>query len=378
MFGTSLRSIKDISEFLRHLWDRHEKHASSIALVVGFVIDYLTLTRIDQLFDNLVLITYLLVIAFGITLVHVYHSVLRMKIAPAGTKREKWFLWIRTVSPVVIQFAVGGMMSGLVVFYSRSTSLIGSWPFLLLLVGFMIGNEFLKERYTRLTFQVGVWYFVLFSYLMFAIPMIAREIGTPIFVVSGIVSLLVVAGFVRILALLSPDKYLISQKNITRVIVGVFVFVNVLYFVNIIPPLPLSLKSADVYHYIERVNGNYIVEQEKDAWYEFLFLHDTVHIQRGERMYVYSAIFAPRGLEATVIHEWQKHDGDGWSRQARIPFSVVGGRDGGFRGYTFSDGLTNGSYRVVIKTENGQIIGRVRFDVEVGGEKPELERVELE
>ena len=359
---------------IRQFWQKYEGRLSSFALVIGFIIDYLTLTRIDQLFDNLVLISYLIIIALGIIFVHFYHSIIRMKLAPAGSARERWFLWVRTFSPVVIQFAVGGMMSGLVVFYSRSTSLGGSWPFLLLLVVFMVGNEFLKERYMRLTFQITVWYFVLLSYLLFAIPMLARQIGTTIFLISGLSSLLIVAIFVRIIALISPDKYLLSRKYIIMSILGVLVGINILYFLNIIPPLPLSLKHADVYHSVVREDGSYIVKDEIGKWYDILIPGDTVHIVTGERLYVYSAIFAPKGLNTKVIHVWETYNEDDgkWITISRVPFSVSGGRVGGFRGYSFSDSVKEGKWRVDMTTEKGLIIGRINFYVSIVDTKMKL------
>lgn len=363
----------------KELWTKYESKISSFALGIGFIIDYLTLTRIDQLFDNLVLISYLILIAIGIILVHFYHSVVRMKIAPAGSKREQWFLWLRTFSPVVIQFAVGGMMSGLVVFYSRSASLGGTWPFLLLLVGFMIGNEFLKERYMRLTFQIAVWYFVLLSYLLFVIPMLAGQIGTVIFIISGIVSLFVVTLFVRIIALLCPDKYLLSKKYIVLSVGGIFIAVHILYFLNIIPPLPLSLKDADVYFSVVRDGDTYVVEQEIGRWYDSFIPGHTIHVLPPQRVYVYSAIFAPRGLRASVIHVWKKYD-EGehkWVTISRIPFNVYGGRAGGFRGYTFSDNISEGKWRVDMTTEKGSLIGRLSFSVTFVDQKRELETIIL-
>jgi len=364
----------------KELWMRYESRLSSFALGIGFIIDYLTLTRIDQLFDNLVLISYLTLIAVGIVLVNFYHSVVRMKIAPAGSKREAWFLWLRTFSPVVIQFAVGGMMSGLVVFYSRSASLGGTWPFLLLLVGFMIGNEFLKERYMRLTFQISVWYFVLLSYLLFAIPMLAGQIGTVIFFISGITSLLIIALFIRIIALLCPDKYVLSKKYIVLSVGGIYCAVTLLYFFNIIPPLPLSLKDADVYYSVVREGDTYRAEKEQGSWYDPLIPGHTVHIEPGQRIYVYSAIFAPRGLTTRVVHVWKRYDESKkrWITQSRIPFSVYGGRAGGFRGYTFSDSTSEGKWRVDMTTEKGALIGRLTFTLEYAKQPVEIENVVLE
>lgn len=375
-----VKVIKDTADFLRHFWQRHERHASSVALLVGFIIDYFTLTRIDGLFDNLVLIFYLTVIALGIIFMHFYYSARRMRMAPVGSMLERFFGFIKTFAPVVIQFAVGGVMSGLVVFYSRSTTLGGSWPFLLLLVGFMIGNEFLQARYQRLTFQISVWYFVLLSYLIFAVPMVIGEIGTSIFILSGLISLVIVAVFVRIISRIVPERYERSGGWIMVSIGSILIAVNALYFYNIIPPVPLALKHADVYHSVVRTGATYTVKEEPDAWYEWFMWRDTFHATSPDRVFAYSAIFAPRGLTTDVTHTWQKYNEvtEAWDTVSTIPLPVVGGREGGFRGFTYTDRISPGAWRVNIRTQSGALIGRIGFDVETVPRAVETETVILE
>jgi len=376
-----IKSVKDIVELSRHMWKKHERHISTGALIVGFIVDYLTLTRIDRLFDNLVLITYLCVIAFGIVLVHFYHSHARMLIAPSETRRERIASGIQAIAPVVIQFAVGGMMSGLVVFYSRSATLGGTAPFLILLIAFMIGNEFLQERYQRLTLQVSVLYFVLFAYVIFAVPMLAGEIGTGIFVVSGVVSLILIGAFIRILGSLAPEPLARSRRYVVMSVFGIFAVLNVLYLTNLIPPVPLSLRHADIYHHLERRGAVYHADHEPDAWYEFIMLRDTFHAAATrDRIYAFSAIFAPRNLTTEIVHRWRFYDEEQeqWTNIATVPFNIIGGREGGFRGYTYISSVRAGRWRVDIRTQNGLLVGRIPFNVDITGKEPDIERVVLE
>lgn len=374
-----MKSFLKVKKFSQRWWEIHARHFGTIAFVGGFIIDYLTLTRIDQFFDNFVLIAYLTLVALGIVFVHFYNSKLRNSIAPTGSLREKPFLWVHTFAPIIIPFAVGGIMSGLLVFYSRSATLAGSWPFMLILLGMIAINELLKEGYARFTFQVSMWYFALLLYLLFAIPMLFGAIGVGPFLVSGVASLAIVAGFIRFLKSLSPWQYALSRKGIFRSILGIYVLVNVMYFFNIIPPVPLSLKDTGVYHHVVRSGNEYVAQGEIGEWYDMFLLKDTFHAVAGDRVYVYSAIFAPRGLSARVVHKWSKYDEvkEKWVVTGLIPFSVSGGRDGGFRGYTINN-VSSGDWRVDITTESGQIIGRVKFEVKQVASEVETERVILE
>jgi hypothetical protein len=81
---------------------------------------------------------------------------------------------------------------------------------------------------------------------------------------------------------------------------------------------------------------------------------------------VFTAICAPAGLTTTIVHEWQHYDEAKreWVTDETIPFFIVGGREAGYRGYSVKTDLTEGSWRVNVKTEFGQVIGRVSFRVD--------------
>src|SRR5439155_22007289 len=55
---------------------------------------------------------------------------------PNGTKLVRWRTWL----PALTQFALGGLWSGFLVFYSRGASLAASWLFLTVLAAFLVGN----------------------------------------------------------------------------------------------------------------------------------------------------------------------------------------------------------------------------------------------
>jgi hypothetical protein len=347
----------------RNFVKKNEKYISPIALFGGFIIDSLTLQRIDLPFENIILGSYLLlsgVLVFLISLIDSKES------------RGKFLNKIRPFLGIALLFVFGGIFSGFFIFYTRSASLASSWPFLLILLTVMIGTEYLKKYFTRMTVQVLVFYFALFSYLIFVVPIILKMMGHWIFILSGIISLALMFAYIKGLKRFLGDRFDYTRKNIIKGVIGIFVLVNILYFTNIIPPIPLSLKNADVFHSVQRQNGNYVVLDEKKNFWDYITIHEKVHIKKGEPLYLFSSVFAPTKLNTKIVHEWQYRTEKGkWITSSKIPFSISGGRDGGYRGYSFKAGLTEGRWRVDIKTPRGQLIGRKVFVVKFVEEEQE-------
>jgi hypothetical protein len=160
-----------------------------------------------------------------------------------------------------------------------------------------------------------------------------------------------------------------------RSIAGIYIIFNLLYFSNAIPPLPLSLRDAGVYHSLERSASGYTLTYEPVPWYEAYLNYNTVfHHVPGTPVYVWSAIFAPSGLSTTILHEWQYYDTTTrvWVTTNTFSYPITGGRDGGYRGYTVKNDVTPGEWRVNVVTQYGQVIGQVAFTVVDSATVPEL------
>ncbi|MDO9264369.1 MAG: DUF2914 domain-containing protein [Desulfosalsimonadaceae bacterium] len=276
----------------------------------------------------------------------------------------------------ILQFFFGGLLSTFLVFYFRSSELSTSWPFILILTSAFWANESLKRHYARLSFQISLFYLSLFLFTIFFVPVIVHEIGPEIFLLSGAVSLISIGIFLLILAFVAREKFAQSTKIVFPAIAGIYIAVNILYFFNIIPPIPLSLKDGGVYHSVmKNTDGNYVVQYEDLGWREHVTLYPDFHLKAGGPVYVYSAVFSPPSLNTTIVHEWQYDDPKtrAWTDCERIALSVVGGRDGGFRTYSMKTGMAPGHWRVTVATLKGRVIGRVRFNVAVTDTEPTLQ-----
>lgn len=153
---------------------------------------------------------------------------------------------------------------------------------------------------------------------------------------------------------------------------GIFILINALYFLNLIPPVPLVLKDVGVYHVVDHVGRDYVVVKEKEIegggifylsrQYDHLIKH-----RPGDRVYVYSSIYAPKNVRTKIYHLWKHYDEarEKWEMKSRVSFFMAGGRGGGYRGYSYQTALSAGAWQVDIVTEDGGLIGEVSFMIEI-------------
>lgn len=350
-------------------FERYERHFSSAGLLFGFTVDILTFRRVDLLFDNLVITFHILLAGTGIFLINLHQG---------GVIKWNFMERARPFVHLAVQFAFGNLFSAFFVIYSRSASLAASWPFLLLLLVLLVGNEFVKDRYARFAFQMGVFFLAVFSFSIFLVPVAVGSMGPWVFLLSCAVSAALMSAFVYALSGFVPALVREDRTHVARNVGVLLGLMIILYFTNIIPPIPLSLKEAGVYHSVVRAaGGGYAVEQEVRPWYAFLRGTETLHLRAGEPVYVYAAVFAPTRIDTNIVHHWQYYDEKkgAWVSASRIRYAIAGGRDGGYRGFSQKSSVFPGLWRVDIETTRGQLVGRVKFKIEKVDVRPELEQV---
>jgi len=367
MSGTAMKTFAGVRMLrnIRNWYVRFDRPISSASLVGGFVFDALTLHRVDTFWENFWVVVHLLVVAACIVLISRQENQ-----NAAGPDSPKLRFWLITL----MQFFFGGLLSTLLVFYFRSGSLSASWPFFLILAVAFIANEALKKYYVRLGFQISLFYLSLFCFAIFIVPVIVHAIGPLIFILSGLVSLALMRLFVFVMKVVAKENLERGKKEFTLAICSIFLAINLLYFLNLIPPIPLSLMDAAVGHSItHEANGDYALQSEDRGWLGFFRLAEVVHVPSGAPLYAYSAVFSPTRLNTRIIHEWQHYEGNrGWVTADRIDLSLLGGRGGGYRTYSMKSQVTPGAWRVNVETPGGAVLGRLRFNVLAATSPPPL------
>jgi hypothetical protein len=344
-----------------HRWlawiPRYERQLSAAGMLAGFVTDNFMFRRVDLPNTQLIFIAYLVVASVSILVLHIFNAR-----SDPETPPPRWHAFI----PMATQFALGGLWSGFLIFYTRSAVLLASWPFLLVLAAIFIGNEFFKHYHSRLAFTSTLLFFGLISYAMVTVPIFTGAVGVATFLLSGAVAVAVFALFLWVLDKFGNKSFVESKREIVLGAFGVYALINLFWFTNVLPPLPIALARSGVYNTVKHVGDHYIGTAEPQPWYTMMVSRPVIHIAAGQPLYVYSAVFAPVRFTARIVHSWQHYNG---KRKRWVPVSVVtyaisGGRDGGYRGYTIKRNPGPGEWRVDISTGDGHLLGRVRFNVD--------------
>lgn len=347
----------------------YERYISPISLVAGFISDNLILLkRVDLWTTDALFLFYLALSSVGIVLLNLVET---------GKLKHAFFVEAAPAIPIVMQFAFGGLFSGFLSLYSRSAGYAASWIFIALVAVLLLGNERFARFYVRVPVQISILFTTLFSFLIFFLPVVFHQIGPWMFGLSGLTALVLIALFLASLMRIVPG----TKKQLTicaRAVAIIYVLFNVLYFTNIIPPLPLALKDAGVYHSVARdaAAGTYDVIGEPLPWYDSIlpFTPQVFNEAPGDTVFVYTSIFAPSGLSTQVLDEWQYNDPSTgkWTTEATVEYPIIGGRDGGYEGYSEYPNPAPGKWRVSVVTQYGQLIGRVSFVVVYATSSPLL------
>jgi len=333
----------------KSLGDRVIKFLPVVTFIGGFVCNSLTLTRVDCMSDNLILLGCLVALAVMIVTclraqAGAFQADLLEKLAPH-------FAW-------AMQFLIGGLLASYAVFYFK----LASWPqasvFILLLVVLLIAREFLDHQLENPKLLAVLFFFCLFSFLAFFLPVVLARVATVIFVFAGWISL----GISLWVLVLAQSEHAREERRLPRLcIVVAYVVLNVLYFNDLIPPVPLAVKSAGIFHSVERIDGTYQVQHVPFPLYRFWKdWDDPFYLAPGEAVFCYSAIFAPREVRVPVQHRWSRYtERTGWAQMDLIRLEITGGA----RGFSRKTDLQPGEWEVEVETQEGELLGRIYFTV---------------
>ncbi len=345
---------------------KNERHLGAIAFVLGFGIDLFTFTILSVAYANLAFAGYLVLASVSVAV----GSMLPRSREYVGTFERG----VSIVAPLVAQYAIGSLLSGFMIFYTKSAELSASWPFLLLLAAVFVGNEFFRTHYKHLAFQLALLYFALYAYVIFAIPLLLDRLGPLIFLLSTATSILVGGLYAYVLSRINPLELRSSLRYALPGVLSVLLLVNVAYFTGALPPIPLTMSESGVYHSLTRTEDRYVVLAEPARPWYALFTARTIHMAPGSTLFAYAAVSAPVKFSATEVHRWERYDDTAraWRTESRVTFSMSGGRPGGFRGYSEFVPAVSGNWRVSVETPGGQVIGRIPFTLVIGGAAPVL------
>jgi len=348
-----LMQVISIIHHLKHHWQ-------TLAFLSGFITDILWLNKVDSVLDNATLLFYVFLATLSIIILY------------AGIARrfgEKWSLRARRLAPMVMQYSFGGLFSGMLIFYGHSGAFLASWPFLILFILAMFANELLKNREQQLVFNLTSYFIGIFSYLVLGISVLSGLMGPVVFVGSGFIALLLVYFLVRFLERFIPHYLKLKKRTIVFGILGAFAILNTLYFANVIPPIPLSLKEITIAQSVVRYDtGEYEITYELIPWWNIkdYLLTTTFHPSVGGSVSCFTKVFAPTRIKTDIFHVWEFKNPktNNWQEHFKLSYSITGEAVNGYRGYTSIQSFQDGLWRCSVKTARGQVLGRKVFTID--------------
>jgi hypothetical protein len=335
------------------------RHWQTMAFFCGFLTDILWLNKVDSMLDNATILAYVFLATVSLFLLY------------AGiTQRfgDRWSANVQTGASIVMQYSFGGLFSGMMILYGRSGDILSSWPFLMLFASGMVANELLQKREEKLLFNLVSYYVGLFSYMVLGVPVLTGYMGPWVFVGCGVAALVYMYFLVKILSWVIPRYLMMQMRYLVFSLLSAFALLNLLYFTNVIPPIPLSLNEIAIVQGIVRFSNpsRYELTYEPVPWWRLdRRLFPVIHPTDTRSIACFTNVYAPALIKTNIVHVWEFKDENGtWQKQFQLEYPITGESRTGYRGYTQSTAFRDGVWRCTVTTPRGQIIGRQQFRVD--------------
>ncbi|HNC50627.1 MAG TPA: DUF2914 domain-containing protein [Accumulibacter sp.] len=283
---------------------------------------------------------------------------------PGGNLRRRiaGFWW--QVPYLLLQFFFGGIFSALFILYFKSSGHLGTWLMATFLGVLLVANEFAGKYFgRRFTLVWGLFALNAILFFNFALPHAVGSLDPLWFYIST------AAGVVlaHVLWRLSPGRP--GRIVPSWLLAGLLLLA---WQQDMIAPVPLVKQDLAVGHDFMQEGDRYALQVEAPApWQFWRDQSPTVHLLEGEKLYGVSAVFAPLGVSAALQHRWEVREPNGWREVYRNRFRSTGGRERGFRGYSWVLNPHPGDWRLIVATQDGRTIGTLPVRVERGTPLPE-------
>jgi hypothetical protein len=346
-----------------HILRESKHHITTLLFIGGFIFDLIILPEAGHTLTVWIGALYLTIVASAIAL--------REWIVSQNTASKTEQRIFSTLTFVIAYFS-GSSLSFISVYAIRSAAFSVSWPLLFILLLCILVNELVSSHDFRFTLDVGVLLLALLFFIVFNVPILFKVQNDMTFVVSLGISIAISLGYLFLLQFTSES----ASEELSRLYalgVGIPMFIGMLYFLNVIPAVPLSLHNGGVYHSMVRdTAGNFSAIQEKDTRLLSGLRVPIYHMSSQDSgIYFFSAVSAPVELTAPLSHVWEYYDPitKQWVSKTVIEFTLDGGREDGYRAYSKKENITEGLWRVTVKVDDKRVVGRMKFYVTVGTEE---------
>ncbi len=350
---------------IKNFYGRYERVLMSGSLVAGFLFDFIAFVNIDLVVKFTILLVYWVCAGGAIAFMQIYDSHFAKASRDEAGKISRQLEYVRLFMPLVLQWTFGGLLNISLIFYWFSGAFSVSWPVLGILVLLLLCNEAFRHQFSKPLVQISVYFFTTLSLFSLVLPFAFASLSPWLFVAAGALSFAIFTVYILGLAVLTGRAETETRKFFAAIFL-IAVVMNVLYFTNIIPPIPLALREAGLYHSLLVTGDKYILGAEPETFWQQIqdaLFGQTVHVAPGQKVYLYTSIFAPSNLQTVIVDRWQYYDEakKTWVDEGNLSFTINGGRKAGYKGYSWEQNLAAGNWQVYVQNQRGQVLAKVRF-----------------
>jgi hypothetical protein len=327
----------------------------------GFLFDVVLLHRIDSVPLLIHQGVYLLASGLLVFFDHRLHV--------AGREPAGWLGKLASIRLWVMHFFLGTLLNAFLIFYFRAAAGWWAMVFIVLLAAVIVLNELPRFRQRGPVVRVALLSFCTTSYLAYLLPVVWGGLRSWQYYVAVVVGASVTVALWKLFVRFTHDPNWTFDRAAAPGLV-VQVTLLVLYLLQGVPPVPLSLKSIVAAHDVRVVKDgesrSYAISVEPaPRWKLWAPASSTLHLIEGARAWVFVRIFAPARFDDMVQFAWEFDDPQrGWVAWG-APFStrLGGGAETGYRTFANTTAKRPGLYRVRVLTADGREIGRETIEV---------------
>lgn len=343
-----------IRRSLLQFYHAHEARFHIGFFLAGFILDYFASEEIANPFVLVHQSIYLFVIALILSLEHLVES--------GATQIVK----LRKVWPYrgwVLHFFLGTLLNLYSFFFFKSASVFSSILYVLVLLSVLVANELPHLRKAGVHIRWALWVICVFSFFSVLSPELLGFVGWLPFTLAVAATTLVLYIHFRWVMRYQKNLNEMFRAFLLPGLAVLTLFVG-LYFLGMIPPVPLAVKHMGVYHSLQKSEGQFVVTHERPAWKIWQTGDQDFKARPGDAIYFFAEIFSPAHFSDEVTIHWlYKDPRAGWMTSDRVKMAINGGRHEGFRGYSVKKNYQPGDWRVQVETTDGREMGRIYLKI---------------
>jgi hypothetical protein len=349
------RAGAGFSENLKRFRETHRRKEAVLFFFGGFCFDLLLLERIDSIPMLIHQGSYLLLLSILVAVDHHYS-------VSSGSPRGFWGKLLH-FRHEMIHFLLGTLLNAFLVFYFKAASGLWSLLFMAALGTLLLANELPRFRKLGPVMRVALLSFAFTSYLAYLFPVLLGFLSPSLFVLAVCISAALTYLLWRLYSRWTPDPHWGFGRAVAPAL-AIQALLLALYWVRVVPPVPLSLKWIGIYHDAQRQGKVVRLLHQRPYWKIWEHGDQTFLARPGDRIFCFTQIFAPRNFRDGLKVRWAYQDMKSrWIWTDAIPLTISGGHEEGWRGIAYKRNFSPGEWKVNIETSDGRDVGNIRFAV---------------